>query len=75
MTLHAARGMKCVLTASGLRLDLGGTVILDDVSATFTGGLVTAIVGPNGAGKSSLIRVLAGIESPTGGISKRGRIR
>ena len=70
MTLHAPhgiKGMKGMLTASGLRLDLGGTVILDDVSATFTGGLVTAIVGPNGAGKSSLIRVLAGIESPTGG--------
>ncbi|GJN93059.1 hypothetical protein Rhopal_006104-T1 [Rhodotorula paludigena] len=35
-------------------------VILEDVSASFPAGQVSAIMGPSGAGKSSLLQVLAG---------------
>ena len=40
---------------------------LDDVSAAFRPGEITAIVGPNGAGKSSLLACLAGLLVPSSG--------
>lgn len=42
----------------GVTLSLGGTLILDDVSARVPNGSSTAILGPNGAGKTSLLRCL-----------------
>jgi ATPase subunit of ABC transporter with duplicated ATPase domains len=43
-----------------------GTVALDHVSGSFTGGR-TGLVGRNGAGKSTLLRLVAGQLPPTGG--------
>lgn len=40
---------------------------LNDVSLGLDRGEVTAIMGPRGAGKSTLIRILAGLERPSGG--------
>lgn len=49
--------------------DAGGSTIaaLDDVSASFLPGRLTAIVGPSGSGKTSLIHALAGILVPQTG--------
>ncbi|MGB3738316.1 MAG: ABC transporter ATP-binding protein [Pontixanthobacter sp.] len=47
------------------RISLAGR--LDDVSAAFGAGRVTAICGPNGAGKSTLLSVLAGLLTPDAG--------
>ena len=55
------------LAANVLSLTLGGTRVLDAVSAAFAPGRVTAILGPNGAGKSSLLSCLAGLRSPDSG--------
>jgi ABC-type cobalamin/Fe3+-siderophores transport system ATPase subunit len=44
-----------------------GEAVLRDVSLTVERGEVLGIVGPNGAGKSSLLRVLAGITTPSEG--------
>lgn len=42
-----------------------GKPVLQDVSAVFAAGEVTAVLGPNGAGKSTLLRCLAGlVDSP-----------
>jgi branched-chain amino acid transport system ATP-binding protein len=51
------------------RLDLyyGDAQALSDVSLEVAKGEIVAIVGANGAGKSSLIRCIAGIESPRSG--------
>jgi ribose transport system ATP-binding protein len=43
----------------------GGTVALDDVSASFDPGRIYGLVGINGSGKSTMIKIVAGIEQPT----------
>jgi len=42
-------------------------VVLDAVSVTLTAGEHTAILGPSGCGKSTVLRLLAGLEVPSGG--------
>jgi len=44
-----------------------GTTALDDVTFDVHAGKVNVLVGENGAGKSTLMKVLAGVEQPTGG--------
>ena len=60
------------LSAVALSARLGGRLVLDDVSARFVPGRVTAILGPNGAGKSTLVRALAGLIVPDGGEVRLG---
>jgi branched-chain amino acid transport system ATP-binding protein len=55
------------LEVSGLDLYYGDAQALDKVSLAAEAGSVVAIVGANGAGKSSLIRAIAGIETPRAG--------
>jgi putative ABC transport system ATP-binding protein len=40
---------------------------LDDVTADFPPGKLTAIMGPSGSGKSTLMNILAGLDHPTSG--------
>ena len=49
------------LVLEDVSVDLGGTRIVDGVSAALPRGTVTGIIGPNGAGKSTLLRALAGL--------------
>lgn len=49
------------LTADGLRVTLGGTPVLEGVTARFAPGTLTGLIGPNGAGKSTLARALLGL--------------
>jgi iron complex transport system ATP-binding protein len=42
-------------------------IVLDDVSAHFAPGTLTAVIGPNGAGKSTLLSTLAGLLEPDAG--------
>ncbi len=55
------------LTASGVRVKLGATQVLEGVDLALRSGEVTVIVGPNGAGKSTLLSVLAGLRRPDAG--------
>jgi sulfate/thiosulfate transport system ATP-binding protein len=45
----------------------GEFVALDDVSLEVRDGSLTALLGPSGGGKSTLLRVIAGLESPDSG--------
>src|SRR5690348_71479 len=45
----------------------GDKVILDDVSLNFLPGAKIGVVGPNGAGKSSVLRIMAGMDTPNNG--------
>jgi branched-chain amino acid transport system ATP-binding protein len=56
-----------ILRVEGVDLFYGDAQALDGVSLDAEEGELIAIVGANGAGKSSLIRTIAGIETPRAG--------
>jgi ATP-binding cassette ChvD family protein len=45
----------------------GDKVVLDNVTLNFLPGAKIGVVGPNGAGKSSLLRIMAGLDTPSNG--------
>src|SRR3712207_4645451 len=45
----------------------GDFTALDDVSIIVPDGSLTALLGPSGGGKSTLLRVIAGLETPDSG--------
>jgi putative spermidine/putrescine transport system ATP-binding protein len=55
------------LTLSGLSKVFGSTTVVDDVDLTFRPGELTALLGPSGCGKTTLLRMIAGLETPTAG--------
>jgi zinc transport system ATP-binding protein len=56
-----------VLTVEKLTLDLSGRRILRDINLAVARGEFLGVIGPNGGGKTSLLRVLLGILTPSGG--------
>ena len=55
------------LQTLSLRKEYPGTVALNDVSVSYTGGQIHALIGKNGAGKSTLVKLIAGATRPTSG--------
>ncbi len=51
----------------GLTLQVGDTLILDNIDLEIPEGDFLAIIGPNGAGKSVLIKLILGLITPTSG--------
>ena len=45
----------------------GNFTALDDINITIPKGEITALLGPSGCGKTTLLRVIAGLESPDSG--------
>jgi len=45
----------------------GDRLVVNDVSCTFEGGKLNAVVGPSGSGKTTLLSIMAGLDEPTGG--------
>lgn len=52
-------------------MNVGRKHVLRGVTASFRKGERVGILGRNGTGKSTLVRILGGIEAPTGGIIRR----
>ncbi len=60
-----------VLRARDVSRSYGDVSVLDRISLTVSAGSRIGIVGPNGIGKSTLLRVLAGLQTPESGAVRR----
>lgn len=56
-----------VVRLDRVRLDRGGSVVLNDVSIAVPTGSITAVLGASGSGKSTLLAALTGELAPTRG--------
>jgi sulfate transport system ATP-binding protein len=56
-----------VIEVNGVSKKYGDTAALTDVSVTVPDGSLTALLGPSGGGKTTLLRVIAGLETPDTG--------
>ncbi|HEX7306717.1 MULTISPECIES: energy-dependent translational throttle protein EttA [unclassified Lentzea] len=56
-----------IYTMKKVRKAHGDKVILDDVTIMFYPGAKIGVVGPNGAGKSSVLKIMAGLDTPNNG--------
>jgi ABC-2 type transport system ATP-binding protein len=63
-----------MIEAHGLTKRYGDKLAVDDLSFTVRPGRVTGFLGPNGAGKSTTMRLILGLDGPTGGsVAVNGR--
>src|SRR5437660_11789410 len=58
---------EVVLDVDSLRMSVGGTAILSQVSFQLARGHTLSVVGPSGSGKSSLLRCLNRLEQISAG--------
>jgi ABC-2 type transport system ATP-binding protein len=56
-----------MIEARGLTKRYGAKLAVEDLSFTVRPGVVTGFLGPNGAGKSTTMRMILGLDAPTGG--------
>src|ERR1051326_7181061 len=56
-----------MIEAEGLTKSYGKTRAVDGLSFTVQPGTVTGFLGPNGSGKSTTMRLILGLDAPTGG--------
>ena len=61
-----------MLEVTGLSKRYDGTIALEDVTLTFTPGLIHAILGENGSGKSTLVKLLSGVVPQSAGTIRIG---
>jgi multiple sugar transport system ATP-binding protein len=63
------------ITLSKLRKQFGAAVAVHDLDLEIDGGEFVSLLGPSGCGKTTTLRMLAGLDFPTGGtISFDGRV-
>ncbi|WP_330347000.1 ABC transporter ATP-binding protein [Streptomyces sp. NBC_00582] len=56
-----------MIELAGVTKRYGEKVVVDDLTFTVRPGCVTGFLGPNGAGKSTTMRMMLGLDRPTGG--------
>ena len=56
-----------MIEATSISKSYGEFTALDDVSVSVPDGSLTALLGPSGGGKSTLLRIIAGLETPDAG--------
>jgi spermidine/putrescine transport system ATP-binding protein len=65
--LPAGDGRGRDLELVGITKRFGDFVAVDDLSLTMPGGSFFALLGPSGCGKTTLLRMIAGLETPSAG--------
>jgi zinc/manganese transport system ATP-binding protein len=71
---HDVTGEEPVLSVDGVGVVFGGRRVLWDVTFNLAPGEFTGLIGSNGAGKTTLLRVILGLQRPTEGRVRTGRI-
>jgi ATPase subunit of ABC transporter with duplicated ATPase domains len=61
-----------VIQASGVTKAYGDRVIIDNLDLDVPPGSLVGVIGPNGAGKTSLLKLIAGVETPDAGRVRLG---
>src|SRR5437867_8137740 len=59
--------MGATIAVQGLTKRFGSFTAVDDIAFEAPEGQITALLGPSGSGKSTVLRMIAGLERPTGG--------
>ena len=57
-----------MISVEGLSVEFNATPLFEDVSYVINKKDRIALVGKNGAGKSTMLKILAGLQSPTRGV-------
>ena len=58
---------KIMISVEGLTVEFGGFTLFDDITYVINKKDRIALVGKNGAGKSTMLKILAGVQTPTSG--------
>lgn len=58
-----------MIELSGLTKRYGEKTAVDQLTFNVRPGIVTGFLGPNGAGKSTTMRMVLGLDNPTGAMS------
>jgi ABC-type Fe3+/spermidine/putrescine transport system ATPase subunit len=64
---HAGTAASRHVLLDGITKTFGDVVAADQVSVAIDRGQFVSLLGPSGCGKTTLLRMLAGLEAPTGG--------
>jgi ABC-2 type transport system ATP-binding protein len=67
MTATEGEKQPAMIEVENLSKRYGDKVAVDNLTFTVQPGIVTGFLGPNGAGKSTTLRMIAGLDKPTGG--------
>jgi len=60
-------GREPIIDIRNVSMRFDDTLVLDDISLSIANGEFLTFLGPSGCGKTTLLRLLAGFESPTSG--------
>src|SRR5437660_154863 len=61
-----------VIEADGVQKGFGDRLLVEDLTFSLPPAGIVGVIGPNGAGKTTLFRMIAGEESPDGGLLRVG---
>jgi branched-chain amino acid transport system permease protein len=71
---QTATPAAALLSVEKVRRNFGGLVAVDDMSFTIKPGEIVGLIGPNGSGKTTMLNLISGALTPSGGeIRFRGR--